>query len=83
MATADQSIEEEDIAEEEMNVYTPTQQPISEELASHYSSPYLLQMSVDEYNHQGTEFTQKAVKSLKSSPEFKMHIQQCHRLGLV
>ena len=87
MATADDELlnsEEEDMMIDGGDLpHTPTQQTPHRDpaaaLSCHYYSPHVLQVSMAEYNHQITETTQEAVKSLKSSPEFKMHVQKCHR----
>lgn len=50
-----------------------------EEEIKQYYSPHLIQVPMEEYRHQATEGTQQAVRQLKMSPEFKMHVQQCHR----
>ena len=46
-----------------------------------YQSPCSPQISLAEYNCQGGDYTQQALRELKASPEYKRHIQRCHRFG--
>ena len=73
MATADDESEEDMMIDEEK---PHTKQSPDDGDTAHC---YALQVSMAEYNRQITVDTQEALKSLKSSPEFKAHVQKCHR----
>jgi hypothetical protein len=45
-----------------------------------YRSPCSPQISLAQYNAQAGDYTQQALRELKASPEYKKHIQTCHRL---
>ena len=44
-----------------------------------YRSPCSPQISLAQYNAQAGDYTQQALRELKASPEYKKHIQTCHR----
>lgn len=44
-----------------------------------YRSPCSPQISQAQYNAQAGDYTQQALRELKASPEYKKHIQRCHR----
>ena len=44
-----------------------------------YRSPCSPQISLAQYNAQAGDYTQQALRELKASPEYKKHIQMCHR----
>lgn len=44
-----------------------------------YQSPCSPQISLAEYNCQASDYTQQVLRELKASPEYKRHIQRCHR----
>ena len=46
-----------------------------------YRSPCSPQISLAQYNAQAGDYTQQALRELKASPEYKKHIQTCHRFG--
>lgn len=86
MATAGEPMDKGDEVEEDSDAplsLTPEQQPASrgeqDEEVKLYHSSQLIQVSLEEYKHQASIGTQQAVRQLKMSPEFKMHVQKCHR----
>ena len=42
-------------------------------------SPFCHQISMAEYREQATSYTQQALQELQASPEYKKHVQRCHR----
>lgn len=53
--------------------------PAAGESPQLYRSPHLQQVSSSEYMEQAASYTQQALKELKASPDFKKHMQRCHR----
>ena len=53
----------------------------TEAVVAVYRSPCSPQISLAQYNAQAGDYTQQALRELKASPEYKKHIQRCHRLG--
>lgn len=47
---------------------------------SDQSKQFCQQITLDQYNREGTECTREAVRELMKSEEYKMHSQKCHRL---
>lgn len=47
---------------------------------SNQSKQFCQQITLDQYNREGTECTRQAVRELMISEEYKMHSQKCHRL---
>ncbi len=45
-----------------------------------YRSPCSPQISLAQYNAQAGDYTQQALRELKDSPDYKKHVQTCHRL---
>lgn len=43
------------------------------------TSPFCQQISPQEYQQQATVYTQQAVAELKATPEYKKHVERCHR----
>lgn len=62
---------------------SPSSQPQSRsqgaEVVDLYKSPCSPQISLSEYNAQAGDYTQQALRELRASPEYKRHIQRCHR----
>ena len=58
---------------------SPDPQHHGAEVVDPYRSPCSPQISLAEYNAQAGDYTQQALRELKTSPDYKRHIQRCHR----
>lgn len=59
----------------------PLQQGQEAEAVGVYRSPCSPQISLAQYNAQAGDYTQQALRELKASPDYKKHVQRCHRFG--
>ena len=61
------------------DVDVPQDQAQAAQFVGVYHSPCSPQISLSEYNAQAGDYTQEALRELKASPEYKRHLQKCHR----